>query len=415
MWKKAAALALCCALCFGACAATAEPMRVVGSSTAYLGDSNYLYLLNSQGIVKRLNVPMADVLGADEEYVYCVSQSGEIYAVLLDATGCKVLSAEETPATGDGRYSLVAQRLSLPASAEGGEETLVSEKAELACASQDVLYYVERSSVNADRFMLRCYSLGSEQALTTVPGFSMVVVNQPIGMLATELAVTLVNADHSVSVVDIATGWKTEFAASSQQTIAAFWLKDRLYRFVPMAEGEGYQLEQIDDAPLSQRQPVSTPTAALTPVPTPLPTPTATMNWNTPTVWPTATPDVIYKWERSSRVRRMQQRLSELGYPVGNVDGAFGDNTLLAVHLFQNAIHVKEKNYVTRSVLNKLYASDAPIYDVYLPLSRGDEGISVYYMQSALRYLGYNPGNVDGKYGANTAAAASPAGSRRRH
>ncbi len=54
-----------------------------------------------------------------------------------------------------------------------------------------------------------------------------------------------------------------------------------------------------------------------------------------PTPTPSATPSVIKKGEDSDRVRSVQERLKELGYYSGEVDGQFGNGTEEAVRLFQ--------------------------------------------------------------------------------
>ena len=106
-------------------------------------------------------------------------------------------------------------------------------------------------------------------------------------------------------------------------------------------------------------------------------------------------------------MRKIQQRLADLGYPVGKVDGSYGDNTQLAINLFCDAIGVREHNYITKKVRNRLFADDAPVYDPYLPLKLGDRGVSVLYMQTRLAQLGYDPGKKDGIYGKKTAEAVA--------
>jgi peptidoglycan hydrolase-like protein with peptidoglycan-binding domain len=130
-----------------------------------------------------------------------------------------------------------------------------------------------------------------------------------------------------------------------------------------------------------------------------------------PTARPTATPapadNTIRKWDRGTRVKKMQQRLSDLGYPVGKVDGTFGNNTEIAVNLFQSAVGAAEHSYMTEKVQRKLYAADAPVYDPYLDLKKGDKGIRVKQMQEALRTRGYDPGKIDGIYGTKTIQAVA--------
>ena len=101
----------------------------------------------------------------------------------------------------------------------------------------------------------------------------------------------------------------------------------------------------------------------------------------------------------------MQRRLAALGYPVGKVDGKFGENTLYALILFQFAIGYTERTWASESCLTLLYSSAAPAYDPYLPMVKGQSGTPVLTMQQALAVLGYDPGKLDGKYGVNTVNA----------
>jgi len=101
----------------------------------------------------------------------------------------------------------------------------------------------------------------------------------------------------------------------------------------------------------------------------------------------------------------MQKRLSDLGYPVGSVDGKMGAVTLHALNLFQTALGVKERNYASSSLLKKLEASTAPAYDGFRPLNPGDHNAYVKQMQLRLIQLGYLQGEADGIYGYNTQVA----------
>ena len=154
-----------------------------------------------------------------------------------------------------------------------------------------------------------------------------------------------------------------------------------------------------------------TPAPTVTPVPTP--TPTATPQ---ATLVPTTAPSGggssqrqddgnIYKGAKGQTVRKIQRRLQELGYPVGYVDGSYGDQTQTAVSLFYEAIRQRERNYVTPGMYRKLFASDAPYYDPYAPLQRGDSGLRVRMMQLMLRRVGYDPIQIDGAYGQMTVNA----------
>ena len=94
-------------------------------------------------------------------------------------------------------------------------------------------------------------------------------------------------------------------------------------------------------------------------------------------------------------------------YPTGKVDGSYGKNTQTAINLFCNAIHVSEHDYISYRVQRRLFAADAPAYDPYLALSKGDRGTSVLNMQKRLKDLGYDAGKLDGIYGENTVNAVA--------
>ncbi len=70
--------------------------------------------------------------------------------------------------------------------------------------------------------------------------------------------------------------------------------------------------------------------ATATPVPTPSPTPVPT-----PDITPNAAYGQMIMGDRGTSVTEMQERLSELGYYAGDVDGAYGNQTRHAVELFQ--------------------------------------------------------------------------------
>ncbi len=109
-------------------------------------------------------------------------------------------------------------------------------------------------------------------------------------------------------------------------------------------------------------------------------------------------------------MRKLQNRLSKLGYPVGKVDGVWGDDTQFAVNLFQSAIGYTEHRYASAAMQEKLYSKKAPVYDPYMPLKEGKRGTPVKLMQQRLFDLGYFTSNdvekeVDGVYGKRTTEA----------
>ena len=107
-------------------------------------------------------------------------------------------------------------------------------------------------------------------------------------------------------------------------------------------------------------------------------------------------------------VEALQRRLNELGYNCGSVDGVFGSRTRRAVRYFQDAIGYNQTGVATPSLQRRLFASDAPEYQTYVTLNRGDTGIRVENLQSRLRELGYLADPVDGDFGARTEEALLP-------
>ena len=131
--------------------------------------------------------------------------------------------------------------------------------------------------------------------------------------------------------------------------------------------------------------------------------PTATPE---PTPHPTAEPEQPYdelkRGDEGDSVRRMQERLNELGYDCGKADGVFGADTQRALRYFQGDAGLKESGVATETTLETLYDEDAPEYRTYVQLKRGDSGIRVEKLQSALRKLGYLARPTDGSFGSDT-------------
>ena len=155
--------------------------------------------------------------------------------------------------------------------------------------------------------------------------------------------------------------------------------------------------------------------APATAMPTATARPTATVR-PTATPRPTATATAASEYTRlnygskGKAVRKLQNRLSKLGYPVGKVDGVWGDDTQFAVNLFQSAIGYTEHRYASAAMQEKLYSKKAPVYDPYMPLKEGKKGTPVKLMQQRLFDLGYFTTNdvekeVDGVYGKRTTEA----------
>jgi len=147
------------------------------------------------------------------------------------------------------------------------------------------------------------------------------------------------------------------------------------------------------------------------------PTPTADVRsmlmvtidpFNTPA--PTAV--LLKQGVKGDEVRRLQERLKELGYYDGYVDGAYGPGTEEAVIRFQEQHELTADGIAGETTRSHLYSQSAQVF-VPTPapsptpglLKKGDNGESVRVMQERLKELGYYSGEVDGDFGGGTEEA----------
>ncbi len=79
-----------------------------------------------------------------------------------------------------------------------------------------------------------------------------------------------------------------------------------------------------------------------------------------PTPTPSPTPSLLSKGDKGDAVRALQQRLKDLGYYTGNVDGDFGGATQEAVRLFQSQNSMDVDGISGGATLTAIFASDAP-------------------------------------------------------
>jgi len=115
---------------------------------------------------------------------------------------------------------------------------------------------------------------------------------------------------------------------------------------------------------------------------------------------------------KGDEVTRLQQRLQELGYYTGEVDGQYGPGTQEAVVRFQQQHGLDADGIAGESTRSAAYASSAQVF-VPTPspaptpslLKKGDNGEGVRAMQSRLKELGYYNGSVDGDFGGGTEEA----------
>lgn len=145
--------------------------------------------------------------------------------------------------------------------------------------------------------------------------------------------------------------------------------------------------------------------SALPPKPTAKPTPR-------PTATPVIKADVYLRNGSSgSDVRRMQQRLIDLGYLMGQPNGRFDDMTEAAVYAFQDRNTSYSDGVAGQETLKKLYSSSArstssSVGIIGTSIQRGlKDSSAVRRIQAKLKDLGYYTGSVDGDFGASTEAA----------
>lgn len=138
--------------------------------------------------------------------------------------------------------------------------------------------------------------------------------------------------------------------------------------------------------------------------PTPKPTakPTATPNWS----------NVRYLELGSSGtdVKKLQNRLIELGYLGGKADGDFDIATDTALRAFQKKAGIDQDGVAGPATQKKLYASNAAkassaAAKVGEALAEGAKGSTVKEVQQTLKDLQYYTGSVDGSFGSGTTDA----------
>ena len=139
----------------------------------------------------------------------------------------------------------------------------------------------------------------------------------------------------------------------------------------------------------------------------------------------------LKKGSSGARVEKLQQRLLDLGYYNGTVDGDFGEATETAFKLFQEKMGLYVDG-VAGSDADYLFADDAPAYKTAdteekltsdkedladtgaaedaeeapaMSYATGDYNDDIYKIQERLISLGYMEGEADGEYGSMTEVA----------
>ncbi len=125
--------------------------------------------------------------------------------------------------------------------------------------------------------------------------------------------------------------------------------------------------------------------------------------------------------DQGADVKRLQQRLKELGYLTGSVDGAYGAATAAAVSAFQQQAGLSVTGVADVVTQQQLFMDGAltpgasptpeatpaptPVATAYPTLKNGSVGAQVKALQQRLIELGYLNDKADGAYGAKTATA----------
>lgn len=104
-------------------------------------------------------------------------------------------------------------------------------------------------------------------------------------------------------------------------------------------------------------------------------------------------------------VKKLQQKLKQLGYYSGSVDGKYGAGTASAVSAFQSANRLTVDGKAGPATQRLLFGGNASSANTSSTLESGDSGSAVSQLQHALYELGYYQASINGKYDKNTANA----------
>ena len=118
--------------------------------------------------------------------------------------------------------------------------------------------------------------------------------------------------------------------------------------------------------------------------------------------------------DTGAAVKRLQQRLADLGYYEGKINGTYNAKTVTAVKRFETRYGKKATGVATVALQKKLFSGDAYAYDdyedpyepavtptpqeTYTRLQKGDSGAKVKRLQRRLKELGYFEGSIGGNF-----------------
>ena len=122
--------------------------------------------------------------------------------------------------------------------------------------------------------------------------------------------------------------------------------------------------------------------------------------------------------DKGDEVKKLQQRLKELGYFNNTCSGTYAVTTVNAVKAFQKNNGLTQDGIAGKATQNKLYAASAKNVDgktlaqaekdknkVNSTLQKGDKGAEVKKLQERLKELGYYTGSINSSYNNATVEA----------
>lgn len=378
-----------------AAAALADPIICNEKAMAWLGENGYLHLQDASGRERVLRSPVGDLLGMNDTRLVFLTAEGRLYSVGLNGGGMEFISvaptAEELVANVPAAaFELEGGVLSVP---DGDSMVHVAEGVEAACTGRDELFYAAGGTVSS---ILLKGDITDIMVLGSYTGtcWSMYASYDSVAMITDEG--TVVVYDLNGGADEPVVGDMPAYADAAVSVGGALYLYNRINGLYQMTyAGSNGVADGRTQLAAAAAVPASTPT------PTPIPKPRSKA---TVTHAKDYVEGAINYGDHGKKVTQMQTRLAELGYPVGKIDGRYGDDTLLAVKLFQHNIGYKERSAVLKEVQEILYSDKAPVFDPTAPLTKGDEGAPVTRLQKALKKAGYLK-NINDKYDTATAEA----------
>ncbi len=106
--------------------------------------------------------------------------------------------------------------------------------------------------------------------------------------------------------------------------------------------------------------------------------------------------------DSGDNVRRLQEKLKELGYYTGTVDGKYGSGTVTAVLSFQSMSGLTADGVAGPATQQRLYGDSSSSNRIPGSLKLYDEGTNVRDVQYALYELGYYQDTISGIYSDST-------------